>query len=109
VRNHLIQYPVISRELPEKITEEVSKAANRSITICFIKSVASSFINFSLTSYILLRLNLRPFITATCGYRHQAQENPFEGEQVEAGVDPLEEKVESNVSVSACPQDGQTT
>jgi hypothetical protein len=29
---------------------------------------------------------------------HQAQENPFEGVQVEEGVDPLEEKVESNNS-----------
>ena len=52
---------------------------------------------------------LRLFITATCGYRHQAQENPFEGEQVEEGVDPLEEKVESNVSAPTWPQFGQTT
>jgi hypothetical protein len=57
----------------------------------------------------LTQAYLRPFITATCGYRPQAQENPLEGEQVEEGVDPLEEKVESNVSVSAWPQDGQTT
>jgi hypothetical protein len=57
----------------------------------------------------LTQAYFRPFITATCGYRHQAQENPFEGEQVEEGVDPLEEKVESNVSVSTWPQDGQTT
>jgi len=49
-------------------------------------------------SYILTQAYLRPLITATCGYRHQAQENPFEGAQVEEGVDPLEEKVESNIS-----------
>ena len=52
---------------------------------------------------------LRPFITATCDYRYHAQENPFEGEQVEEVVDPLEEKVESNVSAPTWPQFGQTT
>jgi hypothetical protein len=57
----------------------------------------------------LTQAYLRLFITATCGYRHQAQENPFEGEQVEEGVDPLEEKVESNVSAPTWPQFGQTT
>jgi hypothetical protein len=82
-------------------------AANRSITICLIKSVASPFIGFYLI--YLTQAYLRLFITATCGYRHQAQENPFEGEQVEEGVDPLEEKVESNVSAPTWPQFGQTT
>ena len=41
-----------------------------------------------------------PFLSATCGYSHHAQENPPEGEQEEEVIDPLEEKVESNVSAS---------
>jgi hypothetical protein len=48
----------------------------------------------------LTQAYLRPFITATCGYRHQAQENPFEGKHAEEGIELLEEKVESNVSAS---------
>jgi hypothetical protein len=41
-----------------------------------------------------------PFLSATCGYSHHAQENPPEGEQEEEVIDPLEEKAESNVSAS---------
>jgi hypothetical protein len=52
---------------------------------------------------------LRPLLSATCGYIHHAQENPPEGEQEEEVTGPLEEKVESNVSASPRPQDGQTT
>ena len=50
----------------------------------------------------------RPFITATCGYRPQRHENPFDGAQVEEGDDPFEEKVESNISAPTWPQFGHT-
>ena len=83
-------------------------ATNMSITICLIKSAASPFIGFSLPHIFDSSLS-QAFYHRTCGYRHQAQENPFEGEQVEEGVDPLEEKVESNISAPTWPQVGQTT
>jgi len=39
--------------------------------------------------------------SATCDYAGRAQENPLEeGEQEELAIAPLEEKVESNLSVS---------
>jgi hypothetical protein len=41
-----------------------------------------------------------PFLSATCGYSHHAQENPPEGVQEEELMDPLDEKVESSVSAS---------
>jgi hypothetical protein len=41
-----------------------------------------------------------PFLSATCGYSRHAQEKPPEDEQEEEVIDPLEEKVESSVSVS---------
>jgi hypothetical protein len=57
------------------------------------------------------------FHAASCGAKDQAQENPPEDEQDEEAVvivpplviEPLEEKVENNTSVSPWPQDGQCT
>jgi hypothetical protein len=40
-----------------------------------------------------------PFLSATCGYSRHAQEKPPEDEQEEEVI-PLEENVESSVSVS---------
>ena len=52
VRNHASQCPAKRRELPEKTTEEVMIAANRSITTCWIKCITSSFTAFFLSSEI---------------------------------------------------------